>query len=266
MKSFNALFLLFISISIFSCSKKEKEEVNPVTSDFSVTIEGEAPNAIVIVINNSSEASFYEWELGPGLQMDSTKEQSQSKVFLKSDRAGSVDIKLKSVNGSESATQSKTIEIGGYSAVKTFKDIPFAIDKNNIHIPRFFSTEKERSYLNYEVDKTNGILIDLALSVNVNGELYFTSPDNPAEKFDIPSATRTAVQNSVQTELTISDFDNMISDEKIKGLKIENDNKFFDPTVPQLILFHNGYDKKGVIKITGINGERILADIKIQKY
>jgi hypothetical protein len=103
------------------------------------------------------------------------------------------------------------------------------------------------------------------MDVSVN---YFLSATDRDVKLTIPGATGSLFVNYVTAEvMTIAEFDAMIDSDKLAAITIDQDDKnsFGAGDIPILVLFKNAAGKKGVIKVTAINAERILADIKVQK-
>jgi PKD repeat protein len=259
------IYGLFASLFVCSCSKSDDTpSVAAVVADFTITVTGQAPNAQISIENKTTGATTYKWSFGAGANDSTSSIQSPKSIVV--DKAGDLTIKLTASNGTDSKVVSKTVSIAGYNAVKAYTDIAFSLTKNNATIASFFSSSTGLSYKNAELTDVTGSNIDLAF-VSMSGVVnYFVSPDDAAESFNIPSATTTLVKNYVRTEFSSTDFDNMVSDEKLKSITIVNDNESFGASMPQIVLFQNGKGKKGVIKVKSINSERILADIKVQKY
>jgi len=67
--------------------------------------------------------------------------------------------------------------------------------------------------------------------------------------------------------MSITEFDTMTNSDILTDITIDksDNNSFGASNIPVLVLFKNAAGKKGVIKVTAINAERILADIKVQK-
>ncbi|OWP75549.1 hypothetical protein [Flavobacterium oreochromis] len=95
--------------------------------------------------------------------------------------------------------------------------------------------------------------------------IYFTSPDDKDDNFNIPNASKTAFKN-YKSGLSSVDFDNMTDDSKLKNLDIIDDGESIGTlTFPVIVLFKNAAGKKGAIKLKSINADRLLVDIKVQK-
>jgi hypothetical protein len=255
-------FALLVSFLIYSCSKDD--ESTPVVADFTTAVTGEAPNAQLSITNTSTGATKFHWSFGIGASDTSSDVQNPQALTI--DKAGDFTIVLTASNGSESKVVRKVVTINGNSAIKTYTDIAFSLTKNDASIANFFSTNTGLSYKATEVNSSNGPLIDIAFS-SMNGIVnYFVSPNDSNENFNIPGATLTKFINYVTTQLSSSDFDNMTSDEKLKTLSIVSDEESFGTSMPCIVLFQNSLGKIGAIKVKSINSEKILTDIKVQKY
>jgi hypothetical protein len=98
---------------------------------------------------------------------------------------------------------------------------------------------------------------------------YFASPDDSNENYHIPGALTTTIINYPSSDLGITStvFDNAKDDGFIKDVVIgSSDNNSFGTSNPYIILFKTASGKKGAIKTTAINSDRLLVDIKVQKY
>jgi hypothetical protein len=58
------------------------------------------------------------------------------------------------------------------------------------------------------------------------------------------------------------DDDGLLADLTIQS----DDGSFGNSTIPHTVLFELSNGKKGVVKTKEVNSERLLVDIKIQKY
>lgn len=154
------------------------------------------------------------------------------------------------------------------NAITTYANVSFGVKHDDAVHARFFSTETGKSYKDSEVTASTGPKIDICfeqMDVSVN---YFLSATDRDVKLTIPGATGSLFVNYVTAEvMTIAEFDAMTDSDKLAATAIDkNDNNAFGAgNIPVLVLFKNAAGKKGVIKVTAINAERILADIKVQK-
>lgn len=154
------------------------------------------------------------------------------------------------------------------NAIATYANIAFGVKHGDATYARFFSTETGKSYMDSEVNQTSGPKIDIGFEQMAAPVNYFLSADNKDVKLTIPGATGSLFINYVKKDvMTIAEFDAMTDSDKLAGIAIDkDDNESFDVSnLPVLVLFKNAAGKKGVIKVTAINAERILADIKVQK-
>ena len=107
--------------------------------------------------------------------------------------------------------------------------------------------------------------IDLAFGSMGNTLYYFESPNKT--DYQLTGASTTKVDNSVlEADFAVATFDGMTNDADISGLTIEETNDSFGNTQPNIVLFQTASGRKGVIKTTAVNADRLLATIKVQKY
>ena len=99
-----------------------------------------------------------------------------------------------------------------------------------------------------------------------NTMYYFESPT--VEDYNVPNATETKVVNYESTPtISVTDFDSMTDDSQLSGLTITGTNDSFgNSSIPGTVLFEISTGKKGVIKTKAVNSDRLLVDIKIEKY
>lgn len=259
------LFLLgfFTSVLLFSCSK-DKDETTTV-ADFTATVTGEAPNAQIAITNSSTGATSYSWTFGEGASISSSTDENPSSITV--DKVGDLTIKLVVKNGSEEKELTKKVTITGNNAIITYTDIEFAQNNDDVNYGRFFSTSEGKMYKQSEINSTNGSLIDLVYKGGQSSFIFFETPDDLFDDtFEIPNATTTKVKN-YDSGFEVSVFDSMTDDENIKDLEIINDHSSIGSLdFPLIVLFENAAGKKGAIKLKAINSDRLLVDIKIQKY
>ncbi len=174
--------LLCAAMFFVSCS--EDDDPTPVVADFSLSVSGASPNAIVTLTNTSTGGSVYGWVFGAGANVSVSAEKAAAALTV--DKAGTFEVTLTVANGSDIKTITKTIEITGNSAIISYENIEFARDASSKTYGRFFSTETGLIYKGSEVNATTGPKIDLAYSHIGTPVNYFTNPDDSGEKYDIP--------------------------------------------------------------------------------
>lgn len=258
----NVIFLGIISSFIlFSCSKDTEETL---VADFDAAVTGEAPNAQITITNNSVGATSWSWTFGEGANISESAEEAPASITV--DKAGEISITLIATNGGEEMKITKTFTIAGNNAVVTYTDVAFALNSGHNDYGRLFSFETGEIYLDNEVDASNGELIHLAFGSMGNTLYYFESPTH--EDFNIPNSTNTKVINyESEPTFSVEDFDAIVDDSALSSLTIEHsDDGFGNSSIPGTVLFEISTGQKGVIKTKIINSERILVDIKIQKY
>jgi len=253
-----------VSAILFSCKKKEGEQ-KEVVADFDTSISGQAPNAHISITNKSENANSYTWEFSEGSNIVISSEETPPTFTV--DKAGDFTIKLTARNGTDEKEISKTISITGHSAIVEYSDLEFALDAGNATYGRLFSFETNQMYLDNEINNNNGAKIHLAFGSMGHTMYYFDSPDKT--DYNVPNATATKVINYENTPtITSSDYNNMFDDRLLSGLTIINDNNSFgNSSIPgHTILFEISTGRKGVIITKDVNNDRLLVDIKIQKY
>lgn len=102
----SAFFCLSI-VSLLSLSCKDEESV-PI-ADFNLIVVGKAPDARVIIENNSIAATSFIWTFGKNSNLDTT--DLKHPPVLTVYKAGNFDVTLELTNGSNKTTLSKTVEI-----------------------------------------------------------------------------------------------------------------------------------------------------------
>jgi PKD repeat protein len=260
-----SLVLLCCFLFAISCSKDD--EATTVIVDFSLSVSGEAPNAIVTITNNSKGGSLCAWNFGEGV--DERVVIDDAPAPLKVDKAGTFEVKMTVIGEKENKTITKTIDIPGNSAIVVYDDIAFGRIEGSAVYGRFFSIKTGLIYMDDAVKSDTDLKIDLAYSHIGTSENYFASPDDLNENYHIPGAQTTAIINSPSIDLGITStaFDNAKDDGFIKDVTINSsDKKSFGTSNPYIILFKTSSGKKGAIKTTAINSDRLLVDIKVQKY
>ncbi|MEN8139232.1 MAG: hypothetical protein ABFR62_12440 [Bacteroidota bacterium] len=255
---------LFASIALLSCSKDDSDlvKLNP---DFELTVTGESPNAELSITNNSTGATGYQWSLSEGASISTSSDKTPGAITV--DKAGDLEVTLIVSNGSVEKEITKTVTVTGNNAVVTYTDLEFAHDGSSDVYGRLFSFETGKMYKDSEISAENGSLIHLAYEGWGNSLFFFESP-TVTERYDVPGATLTLVKNFVIDSIfSVDDFDALEDDSKLKDLTIIDDNNAFGNNYfPGIILFEISTGQKGVIKAKYVNSDRIMVDIKIQKY
>lgn len=254
---------ILTSLLLFSCSKDE-DETTPLAADFTATVTGEAPNAQIGITNSSTGATTYLWTFGEGASVSTSTDENPSSITV--DKAGDLTIKLVVGNGSEEKELTKTVTITGSNAIVIYTDIEFGLNAGDATYGRLFSFETGQIYKDSEIDASNGSMIHLAFGSMANTIYYFESPT--VEDYNVPNATETKVVNYESTpSISVTDFDSMTDDSQLSGLTITGTNDSFgNSSIPGTVLFEISTGKKGVIKTKAVNSDRLLVDIKIEKY
>ena len=248
---------------LFSCSSDE-DESTPLVADFTASATGESPNAQITVTNNSTGATTYSWTFSEGADISTSSDKNPGAINV--DKAGDLTITLVVSNDGEEKELTKTVTITGNNAIETYTDVEFALDAGHATYGRLFSFETGQIYKDNEVDESNGSSIHLAFGSMGNTMYYFESPT--VEEYNVPNATVTKVINYESTpSISVNDFDAMAHDGLLTGLTItETNDSFGNSSIPGTVLFETSSGRKGVIKTKAVNSERLMVDIKIQKY
>lgn len=255
------LTALLIFSLFTSCSKDDADLIN---IDFSIDIEGEAPNASIIIKNNSTGSNF-EWTFDKGANKLTSTEKEP--IGISVEKAGEFTIKLKVIEGSETKEATKTITIAGHTPLKKFTNVIFGQIENSPKYGRFFSTQTGKIYKQSELNETIGPKIDIVYHGANTNFIFFENPaDLFTDTFVIPGATTTKVVN-YESGLAVDDFDSMTDDALLANLTITHQNKTTGTLkVPFIVLFQNAAGQKGAIKLIAFNPEILMVDIKLQKY
>ncbi|MBN1187887.1 MAG: PKD domain-containing protein [Bacteroidales bacterium] len=260
-------FMLFLCVGfILSSCSKDEDTKTPLVVNFEATITSQAPMALVSIVNSTTGADEYSWTFGEGADYMASTEKTPPTITV--DKAGSFTITLTAKNGEEEKTETKTLTIPGNSAIISYEDVEFATEAGNTTYGRFFSTASGQMFLDSEVNATNGPTIDLVFGQLGTPVNFFDTPDN--SDYSIPGATNTKVMNNPSDPpISSPEFSFMHHDELLKDLVITNDNESFGASAASgdhIVLFENADGKKGAIMTKAINNDRILVDIKVQKY
>lgn len=257
--------LLSVLMLFVTCSKDD--DATTVVADFTLSVSGSAPNATVTITNTSTGGAEFGWTFSEGANISSSTDKTPAPLTV--DKASIFEVTLTVTNGSDIKKIAKTIPITGNCAIVSYKDIAFGKDATSTRYGRFFSTETGLIYKASEVNATTGPEIDLVYCHIKKSVNYFASPDDLREKYNIPGASATTIINypSKKLGMTPNIFDNAKDDSFIKDVQINtSDNESFETSNPYIILFRTVSGKKGAIKTTAIDEDRLLVDIKVQKY
>jgi len=259
---YKSLFVCFLScIFIFSCSDDKNV---PLSVDFSATVSGEAPDAKITLTNLSTGASSYSWTFSEGANI--TTSSKETPPVIQVDKSGGIVIKLVASNGKDELETSQSIEVNGFNAVDTYSDIEFGLKIGDSKYGRMFSFNAKKMYFDTEINENNGKLIHLVFGSKENTTYYFQSPTNAG--INIPNASKTKITNyEPEPSITLDEFDAMSDDGALIEMEVIDDNNSFgNSSIPGIVLFELASGKKGLIKTKAVNNERLLVDIKIQKY
>ncbi len=258
-------------LTLFASCSEDDQSINV---DYSIEVEGESPSATLIIKNNTA-ASNFEWTFDKGAYIITeemkpssiTTSEEKEPVGIKIEKAGQFTVKLKATEGAETNEVTKIITIPGHSAIKKFTNVIFGQVENDPRYGRFFSTQTGKIYKQADVNETIGPKIDLVYHGSESNFIFFENPaDLFTDTFVIPGATTTKVMN-YESGFLVSDFDTMTDDALLTDLTITHQNKTTGTlNVPFIVLFQNAAGQKGAIKLIALNTDKLMVDIKVQKY
>ncbi len=255
------LFFLGAAALIVSCSDDNGVTPEP-ESAFEYTLEGESPNAVLTLTNKSVNASSYRWLFSEGGSMTSSVGESP---IIKVDKTGEFTIQLFAFNGDKRSIMKKTLEITGKNGINEYSDIEFGSTAFTNVIGNYFSTSDGRMYKDDELNPDNGALIDLVYVCKGGaGKGYYASPNDTEEDYIVPSAKATKIKKDVDG--TLKSFEDVKDETPLKTLKITSDIVKQALQVGDVVLFENGKKKTGAIKVKTVSDNKIVVDIKVQKY
>lgn len=248
-------------LTIFASCNENDQSINV---DYSIEVEGESPTATLIIKNNTAASNFV-WTFDKGASITTSEEKEP--VGIKIEKAGLFTVKLKATEGAETNEVTKTVTIPGHSAIKKFTSVIFGQIENDPKYGRFFSTQTGKIYKQADVNETIGPKIDLVYHGSESNFIFFENPaDLFTDTFVIPGAKTTMVMN-YESGFLVSDFDAMTNDALLADFTITHQNKTTGTlNVPFIVLFQNAEGQKGAIKLIALNTEKLMVDIKVQKY
>ncbi|WP_103865197.1 hypothetical protein [Aquimarina sp. I32.4] len=154
-----------------------------------------------------------------------------------------------------------TPDTGGETetTILSYANVEFTFDDS----ARFFATSTGTMYGAFKIDADAAKIIDLAGDSGTDF-IAFISPS--AEGATIPNGTKTKIQHT-GVSMTVAQFDEIKDDSVLKKLTVvdDNDSVAISSHKEKIILFENATGKKGAIKMTAINSERLKVDIKVMK-
>jgi hypothetical protein len=256
------LLVTAIIFGFLSCTSDENaSEPEPLVADFNVSVEGEAPNAEIIIENISEGGSVFEWEFGEGSSVENSTEEVPSGVVV--DKAGEFTIKLIVESGSESDEISQIVNIEGNSAIITYEDIEFDQDNDNQVNGISFSVSEGKVYTDAELSEDNYDLIDFYyFGCQCTSISFFGADDSDI----IPEGNATLMRNR-DSDFTVEQFDESSDDLLLSTIEIAEEQNFMGTIdFPHIVTFQLEDGRLGAIKGKQINSSRILVDIKVQKY
>ncbi|SHJ44189.1 hypothetical protein SAMN04488028_101129 [Reichenbachiella agariperforans] len=254
----------FALLSIVFASCEESDSGQPLKADFDIVIEGEAPNAQLSLVNNSTSATTYEWEFSEGTSIESSTAELPTGITV--DKSGDLTITLTAIDGTKQDVLEKSVTIEGNSAIVEIIDLEFSQTEGDDVYGRSYSINEQAMYLDSDINESNGGAIDLIYYGDNSAFIYFETPDGEYSSLTVPNAKTTKINNS-DSGFEVSVFDSMIDDAELSSLTVENDDEIIGSLdFPLVVTFETQEGKKGAIKLKAINSSRLLVDIKVQKY
>jgi hypothetical protein len=264
---FSTLLATAIMMAFLSCTSEDDssnsstDEPEPLVADFNVTVEGEAPNAEIVIENTSEGGSSFEWEFGEGSSMEGSTEEAPSGITV--DKTGEFEIKLIVSAGSESEEKTETVTIEGNNAIITFEDVEFDQDYDNQVNGINFSVSEGEVYTDSELSDENYDLIDFYFfGCECTAISFFGADDS-----DMISDGKQTLMRNKSNDFTVDQFDASSDDAELATIEIAEEMNFIETLeFPHVVTFQLEDGRSGAIKCKEINNSRILVDIKVQKY
>ena len=145
------------------------------------------------------------------------------------------------------------------AAISTYTDIAFALEGNNDKYPIAFSVAEGRAFMFSElIQPENAAAVDIVAFANQ----AFIAFGSPSES-NVPQGKVTKIQHT-NVGVTAEAFDamNVVALNALTNVN-DNDSISASSSTDSIILFETSNGTKGAVKITAINSERILVDIKV---
>lgn len=261
-----ATLCMAVALVTTACSDDDGDS-GPLKADFKIAVTGSAPNAKLTITNTSTGATGYAWAFSPGAGTLVSTEKNPAELTI--EKAGQFDVILVVTKGTESSTLTQSVTVEGNGSIVTYTGIEFSMKKGSTTYGRFFSTTTGKIYKDSEVTASNGKDIDIAFGSYGPSTNFFLSPNDKEITPAIAGTTTTAFVNYPSTSnaaATVAAFEAAKDDSFIAKETIKEDNNAFGTTTPGIILFQTQDGRKGAICTRAINSDRLLVDIKVQKY
>jgi PKD repeat protein len=257
--------LTVLSAVFFFSSCDDDDDSPTLNPDFSLSVSGEAPDAEVTIINTSTGATDYAWTFSEGAEIEETDDDNPGAITV--DKAGTFEVTLTASNGSATESVTKTIEIEGENAIVVYQNVEFARDFQSATYGPYFSVADGKIYKHSELNATTGPKIDLVYDHIGDPVNYFATPDDADEAYGIPGANTTRIINYPADLLSVATFDAATNASFIENITIgAADEESFGTTHPYIVLFETESGRKGAIKTKAMNADRLVVDIKVEKY
>jgi PKD domain len=263
-------YLILITMFL-SCSKKgiNYNIPTPVSPDFEMIVTGNSPNATVKFVNKTAAATTYKWAFGLGSNVQTSTDATPADIIV--DKAGVFTVTLEGFNQAGSKSITKTISIGGYSALVEYNNLKFG-DRNIGTESYIFSTSLGRFFKLNEVNSDNGPKIDIVYYKN--GCCFSQGFQSPDSTFYLPisiaGARKTITMNyQGNSIINTTQFEALRNDSLLRSVNIYDDYAIFPAGLayPKFVYFTNADNKKGVIRLKSYTDYAyVLGDIKVQKY
>jgi len=258
MKKLTFLTLMAVT-ALFFASCEEDEDTSKV--DFNVVVTGESPNAIVQITNTSDSADVFTWGFSEGANITTTTETNPQVIV---DKTGDFKITLIATTGEKEEKKSKTVKITGKNGISFFENLEFGRSGYTNTYGEYFSCSSGLVYTENEL--TNSIKSIIDFVIYARGGIVIYGPDECDDP--IVGYRTTDFNNNIDNSFTIEDFNNLQDDENLKNLS-NADNYYvvvYFEEPPRVILMKDYEGKWGAIKLKEVQTEKIIVDVKMQKY
>ncbi|MDA3952426.1 MAG: PKD domain-containing protein [Bacteroidales bacterium] len=250
--------LLAITVLFTNC-----EEEDIVKVDFEIIVTGESPNAIVQLTNTSDDADSFTWTFSEGADIETSTEANPQ---ITVDKTGEFSITLTSTTGTNENTKTKTVNIAGVNGIYSYDDVKIGEINYRDTYGFMFSCESGVAYKEIGLRTSQGETIDMVISYNADYYITMYSPDKYGY-FLIPGRTTTKFNSNQNNTITVSDFNNIQTDQFTANLEYEENYPDFSfDELPKVVPFKFNDNKIGLVKLQEILPEYLLIDVKAQKY
>lgn len=258
MKPFVHSFGFILLLSLTFC--KETDIVDPTKpkADFNYTLNGEAPNAELILLNNSINSTSYTWKFSAGAGILLSIEENPSPLSLK--RAGQFEVTLIAQQDNRKDSLTTIIDIPGHNSIRIYSNIKFSRNSNLTGYLFSFDFINNETYFTQQTSQKS---TDLVFTQTQDNYVF----QNP-QLLNITNGRNTILNHHPeQAQYLLDTYRSMIDDRFIDTLSITTNTSLLSINeLPHVITFQLQDNRKGFIITTLYDDTSLNADIVIQEY